>query len=123
MHKPFALMLLVASCLAAYAQPKKITPSPAAKPSGDSPSIGALTAGLGKSDGFLPFYWDEKKGRLYLEIRRFDTELLYYPSLAAGVGSNDIGLDRGRLGQEHVVKFVRSGPKVLLSNPTSPTGP
>jgi hypothetical protein len=115
MRNPFALLLLVASCLTAYAQPKKSAPSPAA--AGDAPSIGALTAGLRKSDGFLPFYWDEKKGRLYLEIRQFDTELLYYPSLAAGVGSNDIGLDRGRLGQEHVVKFVRSGPKVLLVEP------
>ncbi|CAA9217962.1 MAG: FIG01099937: hypothetical protein [uncultured Cytophagales bacterium] len=116
MRKFFTLLLLVLSGLAAYAQPKKNTPAPA-KPSGDAPTIGALTAGLEKSDGFLPFYWDGKKGRLYLEIRRFDTELLYYPSLAAGVGSNDIGLDRGRLGQEHVVKFVRSGPKVLLVEP------
>jgi hypothetical protein len=115
MHKTFTLLLLVASCLTAYAQPKKSVPSPAA--AGDAPSIGALTAGLQQSDGFLPFYWDGKKGRLYLEIRQFDTELLYYPSLAAGVGSNDIGLDRGRLGQEHVVKFVRSGPKVLLVEP------
>ncbi|MBD0255672.1 MAG: zinc-dependent metalloprotease [Cytophagales bacterium] len=117
MRKTFTLLLLVASCLTAYGQPKKSAPSPAAKPAGDAPGIGALTAGLRKSDGFLPFYWDEKKGRLYLEIPKFDTELLYYPSLAAGVGSNDIGLDRGRLGQEHVVKFVRSGPKVLLVEP------
>ena len=117
MRKTFTLLLLAASCLAAYGQPKKSASSPAAGPAGDAPSIGALTAGLPKSDGFLPFYWDEKKGRLYLEIARFDTELLYYPSLAAGVGSNDIGLDRGRLGQEHVVKFTRSGPKVLLVEP------
>lgn len=70
-----------------------------------------------KQDGFLPFYWDAKKGKIYLEISRFDTELLYYPSLAQGVGSNDIGLDRGRLSGEHVVKFQRSGNKVLMVEP------
>ncbi|GAB3934279.1 zinc-dependent metalloprotease [Larkinella terrae] len=70
-----------------------------------------------KQPGFLTFYWDAKKGKIWLEIDKFDTELLYYPSLASGVGSNDIGLDRGRLGQEHIVKFQRTGPKVLLVEP------
>lgn len=52
-----------------------------------------------------------------MEINRFDTELLYYPTLAQGIGSNDIGLDRGRLGQEHVIKFQRTGNKVLMVEP------
>lgn len=62
----------------------------------------------------MPFYWDAKKGKIWLEVSRFNTEFLYYPTLAQGVGSNDIGLDRGRLGQEHVVQFQRSGNKILL---------
>ncbi len=66
MRKTFTLLLLVAGCLTAYGQPKKSTPSPAAKPAGDTPTIGALTAGLQKSDGFLPIYWDEKNGSLNL---------------------------------------------------------
>lgn len=65
----------------------------------------------------MTFYWDAKKGKIWLEIDKFDTELLYYPTLAQGVGSNDIGLDRGRLGQEHIIKFQRSGPKVLMIEP------
>lgn len=81
------------------------------------PSIATFTAGMDKRPGFLTFYYDAKKGKIWLEIAQFDTELLYFPSLAQGVGSNDIGLDRGRLGQEHVVKFVRSGPKVLMIEP------
>ena len=80
-------------------------------------TIATFTTGMEKKDGFLPFYWDAKKGKVYLEIGQFDSELLYYPSLAQGVGSNDIGLDRGRLGQEHVVKFQRTGPKVLMTEP------
>ena len=82
-------------------------------------TIATFTAGMDKKDGFMPFYWDAKKGKVYLEIGQFDTEFLYFPSLAQGVGSNDIGLDRGRLGDEHVVKFQRTGPKVLLTEGNS----
>jgi len=66
-------------------------------------------------DGFLPMYWDELAGRLYLEIPRSDQELLYQTSLPAGLGSNPVGLDRGQLGQTAVVSFQRVGPKVLLT--------
>ncbi len=64
--------------------------------------------------GYFPFYWDTKAGKLWLEIPRLGTEFLYYTTLAAGAGSNDIGLDRGRLGEPQVVEFRRSGPKILL---------
>lgn len=80
-------------------------------------ALATATEGMEKMDGFLPFYWDAKKGKIWFEISRFDTEILYYPTLAQGVGSNDIGLDRGRLGQEHVVKFQRTGNKVLMLEP------
>ncbi|MEZ4886363.1 MAG: zinc-dependent metalloprotease [Chitinophagales bacterium] len=80
-------------------------------------SIEAKTAGMEKMDGYMPFYWDEKAGKIWLEISRLNTEFLYVNSLAAGVGSNDIGLDRGQLGGERVVKFMRTGPKILLVQP------
>lgn len=80
-------------------------------------SIATFTVGMDRNPGFMTFYWDAKKGKIWLEIAQFDTEFLYYPTLAQGVGSNDIGLDRGRLSQEHIVKFQRSGPKVLLIEP------
>ncbi len=80
-------------------------------------TIAAFTVGMEKQTGFLPFYWDAKKGKIWLEIDRFGQEMLYYPSLAQGVGSNDIGLDRGRLSPEHVVRFERSGNKILLIEP------
>lgn len=67
--------------------------------------------------GFFPFYWDKEKGKIWLEITRWDEEFLYVPSLQSGIGSNPIGLDRGLLGRERVVKFVRVGPKVLLVEP------
>ncbi len=79
--------------------------------------IETFTKEMEKKDGFMPYYWDAKKGKVYLEIKQFDTEFLYYPTLAQGIGSNDIGLDRGRLGQEHVVKFQRTGNKILMMEP------
>jgi Domain of unknown function (DUF5117) len=52
---------------------------------------------------------------MWLEINKWDTEFLFLDSLQAGVGSNDIGLDRGQVGEGRVVKFDRVGPKVLLT--------
>lgn len=82
-----------------------------------TPTIKTFTEGMDKREGYLPFYYDAKKGKIWLEISQLDTELLYYPTLAQGVGSNDIGLDRGRLSSEHIVKFQRSGPKILMVQP------
>ena len=65
-------------------------------------------------DGFVDLYWEASTGRLLIGVERFDTPLLYQSSLARGVGSNDLGFDRGQLGNRQVVRFVRSGPRVLL---------
>ncbi len=70
-----------------------------------------------QKDGFFNFTWDEKKGTIMLEIDKFDTEFLYVNSLPAGMGSNDIGLDRGQLGATRIVKFVRVGNKILMIQP------
>jgi len=82
-----------------------------------SPSLAAATTGMQSLPGFLPMYWDAKRGKIWLEIDKLDTEILYYASLTAGVGSNDIGLDRGRIGPSHVIKFQRSGNRVLMIEP------
>ncbi len=80
-------------------------------------SIAAKIANLQKIDGYFPLYWDAAQGKLWLEITRFNTEVLYQTSLPAGIGSNPIGLDRGQLGGSYVVSFERVGPKVLLVQP------
>ena len=67
--------------------------------------------------GLLPLYWDERGGRLYLEIDRLNQELLYTDSLPYGTGSNDLGLDRGQTARGRIVRFERVGPKVLLTEP------
>ncbi|MBV9669602.1 MAG: DUF5117 domain-containing protein, partial [Acidobacteriales bacterium] len=77
-------------------------------------SISQFTGGMKKIDGYFPLYWDERQGKMWLEIGRWDQEFLFLDSLPAGIGSNDIGLDRGQVGRSRVVKFLRVGPKVLL---------
>src|SRR5947209_17000803 len=81
------------------------------------PTITEKVAGMEKFPGFFPFYWDAKTGKLWLEIDKWNTEFLYVESLPSGIGSNDIGLDRGQLGSSAIVRFDRSGPRVLLVAP------
>ncbi len=64
--------------------------------------------------GFIDLYWDEEGGRLLLGIEDFGSPFIYQSSLARGVGSNDLGLDRGQLGTTRLVEFRRIGPRVLL---------
>jgi hypothetical protein len=79
-----------------------------------APTFAARTASLREIDGFFPLYWDERTGKMWLEINRLNQEFLYITALSAGVGSNDLGLDRGLMNQPQVVQFERSGPKILL---------
>jgi len=81
---------------------------------GPAQSIAEKTKDAEKLPGYFNLYWDAKQGKLWLEIDKWGTEFLYQSSLPAGIGSNDIGLDRGQLGATRVVRFERSGPKVLL---------
>jgi hypothetical protein len=90
----------------------RIASAQAAAPA--APSIAEKTKDAQKLPGYFNLYWDAKQGKLWLEIDKWDTEFLYQSSLPAGIGSNDIGLDRGQLGATRVVRFERSGPKVLL---------
>jgi hypothetical protein len=81
------------------------------------PSIDEKINGLQKKEGFLNFYWNENTGTILMEVDKPGMEILYLSSLPAGLGSNDIGLDRGLLGSEKIVKFERSGRKLLMVQP------
>lgn len=81
------------------------------------PSIADKTKEMKKQEGFLNFYWEASAGKIWLEISQLDTEILYQRSLPAGLGSNDIGLDRGLLGETSVIRFSRVGGKLLMIAP------
>lgn len=80
-------------------------------------SISEYTKGMQKYSGFFDFYWDNNTGRILLHVKNLDNDFLYVNYLQSGVGSNDIGLDRGQIGGQKLVKFQRHGNKVLLVQP------
>src|ERR1700675_4401753 len=100
-----ALSQLALQSLRAQNRPASDAPRPL-------PTIAEKTAGMDKLSGFFPVYWDAKAGKMWLEIDKWNTEFLYIESLPAGIGSNDIGLDRGQLGASSIVRFDRSGPRI-----------
>ena len=77
-------------------------------------TIRDLTAGMDRQQGLFDFYWDDKKGRVLLQVDQFDRELLLITGLAQGLGSNPVGLDRNQAGESRVVKFERVGNKILI---------
>lgn len=80
-------------------------------------AISKKTADMTKKEGYFNYYWDEANGKVWLEIDKIDQEFLYVNSLTAGIGSNDIGLDRGQLGGTQIVEFRRVGTKILMVQP------
>lgn len=87
------------------------------QPDNKPESISEKTKSMRKYEGFITYYYDSKEDKVYLELKNFDQEILYISSLSAGIGSNDIGLDRGQLGRTRIITFNRRGPKVLMIQP------
>ncbi|MGB2306014.1 MAG: hypothetical protein ACPH4I_05875, partial [Flavobacteriaceae bacterium] len=109
----FILTLLLSISLQAQRSKKKGTVSQATQ-------LESLVNTAKSFNGFFDFFYDESSGKVYLKVNKknqIDTEFLYINSLSAGIGSNDIGLDRGQLGNERVVYFSKAGNKLLLIQP------
>tara|TARA_B100000953_G_scaffold297129_1_gene291300 strand:- start:636 stop:2981 length:2346 start_codon:yes stop_codon:yes gene_type:complete len=68
-------------------------------------------------DGFFDFHYNENEDEIYLEVDSLNTAFLYTQFLTTGVGSNDIGLDRGQLGNTKILEFRKAGNKLLLVEP------
>ncbi len=79
--------------------------------------IADKTKNFKKMDGYFTYWWDAPNGKIWLLIDKFDKEFLYVNSLPAGLGSNDIGLDRGQIGGQRIVYFNKVGKKILMVQP------
>jgi hypothetical protein len=114
MHRALIALLFLAAC-------STTTPIAPTQPSTAPPakSAEAPKPALEQWDGFVPLRWDEQNGKLLMEITRFNEDMIWQVSLAAGVGSNPIGLDRGQLGATHLIRFERVGPRVLMVEPNT----
>jgi hypothetical protein len=109
MMRRFLVTLVLATLGLAQSQ----SPKPSSKP---LPSIADKTANMQALPGFIPDYWEAREGALFLRIDKdkWETPFILYESLPNGVGSNDIGLDRGEPGESYMVHFERSGKQVFL---------
>ena len=76
-------------------------------------SIESATQGMKKFEGYFNFYYDEKTGKVLLEVDKFDKEFLYFTSLTDGAGR---AAERGQA-NANIAKFVKVGPKVMLVEP------
>ncbi|MBN4076160.1 zinc-dependent metalloprotease [Gemmatimonas aurantiaca] len=83
-------------------------------PDKEPKTISEKTKGMAKAEGLFTYYLDDNSGKIFLEIRALDEEFLYVNSLRTGLGSNPVGLDRGQLGNERIVKFVRYANRIFL---------
>jgi len=82
-----------------------------------SSRIAEKTKNFKRYDGYFTFWWDAANGKIWLQVDKLDQEFLYVNSLPAGLGSNDIGLDRGQIGNSRIVYFNKVGKKLLLIQP------
>lgn len=82
-----------------------------------SSKIADKTKNMKRYDGYFTYWWDASTGKIWLQADKFNQEFLYVNSLPAGLGSNDIGLDRGQLGSTRIVYFHKVGKKLLLIQP------
>lgn len=79
--------------------------------------IADKTKNMKRFDGYFTFWWDANAGKIWLQVDKLNQEFLYVNSLPAGLGSNDIGLDRGQLGSTRIVYFHKVGKKLLMVQP------
>ncbi len=110
----FTIAVCLLTSLASAQDADKTQP---AKEPDKLPTIASKVEKLQKIAGYMPLYWQPAAGKLFMEIGRFNREMLYQISLPAGLGSNPVGLDRGQLGSSSLVTFERIGPKVLMTQP------
>jgi hypothetical protein len=110
-------VLIIAAALVAALVPRAVRAQQQGRAGGPVRTIEDRTAGLRRMDGYFPLYWDSAAGQLLMEIPRLDTEVLHVAGLGAGLGSNDIGLDRGQLQGSRIVRFERVGQRVLMVQP------
>ena len=80
-------------------------------------TIAEKTKNMEYHSGYFNYWIDNVQGKIYIAIDKLNSPFLYVNSLPAGLGSNDIGLDRGQIGDSRIVSFNRVGKKILMAQP------
>ena len=113
MNRAFLLTcLMVGICVSALTAGATDEPGPL-------PELGEKVAGLERLDGLMTLHIDRHRGRVFLELPPAEDpdtghRYLYVEGLVTGLGSNDVGLDRGQIGPARLVGLRRVGGRVLI---------
>ena len=67
--------------------------------------------------GYFNFEFNDTTGKLLLTIDKLNQDFLMVNAYGTGIGSNDLGMDRGRLSDIRIVRFEKHGDKILLTQP------
>lgn len=101
--------LLLAALILAGAQAPAYADAPAAPK-----TMQEATRSLDLQRGFIDVWRDVDKGRVLLSVAALDKPFLLMVSLPFGLGSNDVGLDRGQQHDAQMVHFEKRGARLFL---------
>src|ERR1700756_3912210 len=105
--------LLLAALLSSVAFAQTDNQRSAAQPTSQAHKDENRLQGLKRNEGFIPFYWDAKKGALLFELtpRRLNEEFIYFTGLSSGIGSIEMFADRSSVGGSQLCRLVSTGTK------------
>ncbi|GGO65631.1 zinc-dependent metalloprotease [Bowmanella pacifica] len=83
-------------------------------PLANAAGIKDFTKGMELRQGYFDFYYQASEDKVFLLVDKIEQPFIFQSSLPRGIGSNDIGLDRGQLGETRLVQFEPFGNKLLL---------
>ena len=114
LYKQIALGAIFLSSInsISYAQ-NRLAPSAGRTEAATAETIASKTKNLKKYEGYFDYYYDEKTGKIFLEVDKFDQEFLYFNGLASGIGN---GIERGQ-SSSAIARFTKMGPKIFLIEP------
>jgi hypothetical protein len=104
-----ALIASVSSCATGVAP----TAGPASPPA-PAPVAASSSDAQHHLGHFLPLRYDGATGKVFLTIPRLGENLLFFSTLATGLGTPTASLDRGEVGMSALVRFERRGARVFL---------
>jgi hypothetical protein len=83
------------------------------------PGVAETVENLERLDGLVTLHVDRQRGRVFLELPAAEDpdtghRYLYVEGLVTGLGSNDVGLDRGQIGPARLIGLRRVGGRVLV---------
>ena len=64
--------------------------------------------------GFFDMTYEESTGKLLMTVKNLNQDFLMVNGYGTGIGSNDLGMDRGKIGDIKVVRFEKHGDRILL---------